>query len=252
MSLRSALYAGWVTHRRARTRAHRLRYGLCYFLLDLDELPALDDGLWFGVNRRAMLAWRDADHGVGDGRQFRDFLQEALLAAGYPPQPYRFEVLCLPRLFGYVFNPITVVYCYAGAVLVAMLYEVNNTFGGRTHYLMPAHTAGQRISRHVCRKALFVSPFFDMQGQYQFDLTPAGPHLALAIRYGDDEGLRMHAAFTGRREGWSRMALLRTVLRFPLATLKVMAGIHWEALRLWLKGIPLQARPRVLESGPHG
>lgn len=252
MSLRSALYAGWVTHRRARTRAHRLRYGSCYFLLDLDELAALDDGVLFGVNRRALLAWRDTDHGAGDGRPFRVFLEDALRAGGFPAVPYRFEVLCLPRVLGYVFNPITVVYCHAGDSLVAMLYEVNNTFGGRIHYLLPASTEARRISRHRCEKALFVSPFFDMQGHYQFDLTPAGEHLALAIRYADEVGLRLHAAFSGRRRPWSRGALLASLIAFPLATLKVIAGIHWEALRLWLKGIPLHERPPALESGPHG
>jgi len=252
MSLRSALYAGWVTHRRARTRAHRLRYGMCYFLLDLDELPALDDGLLFGVNRRALLAWRDADHGAGDGRPFREFLRDALRSDGFPPGDYRFEVLCLPRVLGYVFNPITVVYCYLGTALVAMLYEVNNTFGGRIHYLLPACHEAHRITRHRCEKALYVSPFFDMQGHYQFDLTPAGEHLALAIRYGDEAGLRLHAAYGGRRRAWSRAALIGSLISFPLATLKVIVGIHWEALRLWLKGIPLQERPPALESGPHG
>jgi DUF1365 family protein len=252
MSLRSALYRGIVSHRRVRTSEHRLRYALCYLLLDLDELPTLARRYLFGVNAPALLAWRDADHGSGDGRPFRDWLQAVLTDAGYPTAQARFEVLCLPRILGYAFNPITVVYCYDGDALMAMLYEVNNTFGQRIHYLLPAHVDGRRIARQECTKALFVSPFFDMQGRYQFDLSLPAESLALAIRYVDDEGLRLHAAFGGRRTPWSTGALLRMLLRFPLATFKVMAGIHWEALRLWLKKIPLQHRPRELEPRSHG
>jgi DUF1365 family protein len=251
MSLRSALYLGDITHRRLRTRQHRLRYRLCYLLIDLDELPTLARRWLFGVNRAALLAWRDADHGAGDGRPFRDWLQEQLVAHGLTARAWRFEVLCLPRVLGYVFNPITVVYCHDGDDLVAMVYEVNNTFGDRIHYLMPTTRSARRVTRHDCAKAMFVSPFFDVQGRYQFDLTPAGETLGLSIRYLDDDGLRLHAAFHGCRLAWSAAALRGMLASFPLATFKVMAGIHWEALRLWLKRIPLHTRPKAPESRPH-
>lgn len=251
MSLRSGLYFGDVTHRRRRPREHRLRYSLCYLLLDLDELPTLGRRGLFGVNKPALLAWRDTDHGAGDGRPFRDWLQETLASHGFHDSHYRFEVLCLPRVLGYVFNPITVVYCYAGDALVAMLYEVNSTFGDRIHYLLPAAASARRVTRHDCAKSMFVSPFFDVTGRYHFDLTRAGAHVSLSIRYLDDDGLRLHAAFHGKRSAWSTAALRRMVLAFPFATFKVMAGIHWEALRLWLKKIPLHERPSALESRPH-
>ncbi len=251
MSLRSALYVGQVTHRRVRTCDHRLRYSLFYLLVDLDELPQLACGRLFGVNRWGLLAWRDADHGLADGRSFRDWLHATLREQGFAAAPYRFEVLCLPRVLGYVFNPITVVYCYTSNELVAMLYEVNNTFGERVHYLLPAQMQAGRVTRHQCDKTQRVSPFFDVNGHYQFDLTAAGAGLALSIRHADEAGLRLHAAFCGRRLAWSPRALLGVLGRFPLATLKVMFAIHWEALRLWRKGVPLQGQLSEGALKPH-
>lgn len=258
MTLRSGIYCGWVTHRRTRPRAHTLRYSLFYLLLDLDELPALDRfGPLFRWNRRGLLSFYDSDHGHGQDEgepargSFRASLTATLLGAGYAARPYRFEVLCLPRIFGYVFNPITVVYCYDAERLIAMLYEVNNTFGQRVNYLLPVTQDGVRVLRHSCEKAMAVSPFFDVTGRYRFDLTTPAARLALSIRYEDAEGLRLHAAFTGRRLPWTARNLLSLLVRFPFATVKVVAGIHWEALRLWLKGIAIHPRPLSKETKPY-
>ena len=249
---KSALYLGQVTHRRVREREHSLRYQAFYLLLDLDELPMLASRPWFGVNRSACLGWRDADHGAGDGASFRDWLVEYLGGQGYSAKQWRFEVLCMPRVLGFVFNPITVVYAYDGTQLVAMVYEVNNTFGQRVHYVMPATAAGRRVQRQHCPKTLYVSPFFDVDGGYVFDLSLPGPTIALSIRHEDAAGLRLHAAFTGHRVSWSTTAVTRVFLRFPLQTAKVLAGIHWEALKLWRKGVRFFPNPHTHEVPPHG
>lgn len=250
--MRSGIYRGRVTHHRARPRVHDLAYELFYLLIDLDELPALSRSRWlFGWNRPALFAFHDEDHGRGDGRPFRDTLVDTLREAGYVARRWRFEVLCLPRVLGYVFNPITVVYCRDGERLVAMLYEVSNTFGERVNYLLPVADDGATVIRQTCAKAMYVSPFFDVDGRYRFDLTGPGERLALSIRHEDAAGLRLHAGFSGRRLPWTTRNLLRMFLRFPLATFKVMVGIHWEALRLWLKGIPLFPRPQSTESKSH-
>ena len=250
--MRSGIYRGRVTHHRVRPRVHDLAYALFYFLIDLDELPALARRRWlFGWNRAALFSFHDADHGLGDGRAFRDVLVDALSGAGYTQRAWRFEVLCLPRILGYVFNPITVVYCHDDERLVAMLYEVSNTFGERVNYLLPVPADGASVIRHTCAKAMYVSPFFDVDGRYRFDLTVPDERIALSIRHEDEAGLRLHAGFTGRRLPWTTRNLLWMFLRFPLATFKVIAGIHWEALRLWLKGIPLYPRPQSTEPKSH-
>lgn len=238
----SAVYLGTVFHRRPAPRAHALRYGVFYLLLDLDELPVLDRrSRLFGYNRAAWFSFFDADHGSGDGRPFRDWLGEALAAAGIVREDWRFRVLCMPRVLGYVFNPITVVYCHdASGHLVAMLYEVNNTFGERLSYVVPvaAHPGGAVI-RQRCDKALFVSPFFDMRGHYEFAVREPGTRLTLGIDYREDAALRLRAVFAGRRQPFSAKTLRALAWRYPAATLKVIAAIHYEALKLWLKGIPV-------------
>lgn len=245
--LRSAIYVGRVTHHRARPRVHDLEYSLFYALIDLDELPRLVRRGLFGWNTFAPLSFHDADHGTSPARPFRASLDDTLAAAGLPRRHYRYAALCLPRVLGYVFNPITVIYCHADDALVAMVYEVNNTFGERVNYVLPVDAAAAVI-RQRCDKTMYVSPFCDLSGSYRFDLTRPGERLALSIRHEDADGLRLHAGFTGRRLPWTSRTLLRALARFPFATLKVIAGIHWEALRLWLKGVPLYPRPPVTES----
>ena len=235
-----------------RDREHTLAYPAFYALFDLDELPGLPGYPWFGANRPACLSWQDRDHGDGTGRPFRDWLTAHLCASGYPARQWRYEALCLPRVFGYVFNPITVVYAYAAQELRAIVYEVNNTFGQRVHYVLPAGTTGRRVLRQRCAKTMHVSPFFDVEGRYVFDLSLPGPSVALSIRHEDQQGLRLHAAFAGRRLEWTPAALRQVLRRFPFMTAKVMAGIHWEAFKLWRKGLRYFPNPHTGEVPPHG
>lgn len=251
-ALRSGLYVGQVTHRRVRDCTHTLAYEAFYALIDLDELQALALMPWFGANRFAFLSWRERDHGAGDTRTFRQWLTDHLCARGYPAQDWRFQVLCLPRMLGYVFNPISVVYAYAGDSLQAMVYEVNNTFGQRVHYVVPATTEGRRVARQQCTKTMHVSPFFDVSGGYVFDLSLPAETVAFAIRHEDEQGLRLHAAFSGRRLPWTAASLRAVLVRFPLLTAKVMTGIHWEAFKLWRKGLRFHPNPHTPEVPPHG
>lgn len=245
--MNSCVYVGRVTHERTHPRAHRLDYRLFYLLLDLDELESLAARTkLFAHNRAACLAFHDADHGSGDGRSFRAWLGDALAAYGLPAR--RFRVLVIPRVFGYAFNPITVVYCHdAQDRLVAMLYEVNNTFGERVSYLAPV-TRSDGMIRQRCDKSLFVSPFFDLAGHYDFRLTLPGERLHLAIDYADEERTRLKACFAGERRPFSPATLRGLLLRYPGAALKVVAGIHFEALKLWAKGTPLV---RHVTAGEH-
>ncbi|MEQ8233483.1 MAG: DUF1365 domain-containing protein [Gammaproteobacteria bacterium] len=242
-SLGSSIYTGSVVHRRAAPRAHALRYGVFYLLLDLDELPVLDAcSRLFGYNRAAWFSFHDVDHGYGDGTPFRAWLDAALDTAGIDAGDWHFRVLCMPRVLGYVFNPITVVYCYApDGRLGAMVYEVNNTFGERLGYVVPVHgdDATRGILRQRCEKALFVSPFFDMQGHYEFSVRPPGARLALGIDYREGDALRLRAVFSGQRHAFAASTLRALAWRYPAATLKVITAIHYEALKLWLKGVPV-------------
>lgn len=215
----------------------------------MDELPALDQGLrWFSWNRWGLVSFFNRDHGPGDGSPLKTYVINELSKANIDLGPKaRIKLLCYPRILGFVFNPLSVYYCYDGAgQLAAVLYEVSNTFGQRHTYLIPsgAGTLGRDgLLRQTCDKKFYVSPFIEMAGTYHFRLTPLAEKMGLAIHQTDPEGPLLHASFTGRRTALTDKSLLSACLTHPLMTLKVVAGIHWEALQLWLKGVPLVDRP---------
>lgn len=240
----SALYAGPVLHRRMRPRAHRLRYRIFLLLLDLDEIDGLAArSRVFARNRFNLLAFHDRDHGDGSEIPLRRQVERHLEAAGLDNAGASIRLLTLPRVLGYVFNPISVYFCHrADGTLGAILYEVSNTFGERHGYLIPVEGDGSRV-RQSCRKRLYVSPFIGMEMRYDFSVAPPGAGVTIAIAEHDATGLLLTASFAGTRRPFRDRELLRAFLAHPLLTLKVMGGIHWEALRLWLKGVPLTERP---------
>ena len=245
MSWSSGLYPGLVIHQRLRPRRHRLRYRIFQMLLDLDELEALDAGLrLFGHNRLALVSFHDKDHGPGDGRPLRGYVEAELAKAGIDLEGGRIRLLCMPRVLGQAFNPLSLYFCHhrAGA-LEAILYEVNNTFGERHSYLIPVEGAPGGIVRQACDKGFYVSPLQDMAMAYAFAVRPPAGDLFVAVDSSDAQGPMLHAAFTARRAELSDAAILKAVLGAPLLMLKVMAAIHWEALRIWLKGARFHARP---------
>lgn len=218
---------------------------MLFMLLDLDELPALDRRLkLFAHNRRGLLSFYDADHGDGSPGSLRTHVEGHLRKAGIDPTGGRISVLCMPRVLGMVFNPISVFLCHgADSSLRAVLYEVNNTFGQRHAYLVPVEGPVEGIVRQRCDKRFFVSPFMEMRLSYAFRLTLPGEKVSLAIDAHDAAGPILCAAFTGRRRRLDDRALLIAFLGQPLQALRVVAGIHWEALKLWAKGLRLHARP---------
>lgn len=247
----SALYAGTVTHQRLRPRRHRLAYRVFSLLVDLDELPSLDRRLkLFGHNRAALFSVYDRDHGDGGGTPLREFLERQLAAAGIDAAGGSIRMLCYPRILGYAFNPLTVYFCHdRDGALAAILYEVSNTFSERHLYVLPAAEA-DGVVRHSCRKEFFVSPFMPMDCRYAFRIRPPGEKLTVSIAEQDGEGPLLAAVFTGRRRPLTDGGLARALFTYPLMTFKVIAGIHWEALRLWLKGVPVFAhRPAASPVG---
>ncbi|MBN8998821.1 MAG: DUF1365 family protein [Rhizobiales bacterium] len=245
MPFRSALYNGRVWHRRLVPRRHRLAYRMFWMQLDLDEIDALDGRLrFFSRNRFNLFSFFDRDHGDGSDEPLRAQIDRHLAAAGLDADVAAVRVMAMPRLLGYAFNQLTLFLCYrADGGLAAVLYEVNNTFGERHAYLIPAgEPEGGRI-RQRAEKAFYVSPFLDMDMTYDFALQPPGERVGLAIQ-GRRQGVAViAAAFEGERVELTDGALLRAFLAFPALTLKVVAGIHYEALRIWLKGIGLRRRP---------
>ena len=245
MSFHSCIYEGIVQHRRTRPKQHKLSYTVTSFFLDLDELPVLDREITgFAYNRFGMFSFYDRDHGPGTGEPLRPWVETQLMKAGIALDGGAIRLLCYPRTLGYVFNPISVYFCYRGdETMAAILYEVTNTFRERHSYLIPVDGEGE-IVRHACAKELYVSPFIDMDMVYNFQVRPPDHEFALSIQENDQEGALLYASFGGQRRELTSRAAFISFLRFPLLTLKVIGGIHWEALKLWLKGVPLVHHPR--------
>lgn len=242
--MKSGLYRGYVTHVRSAPKRHAFRYRVFSLLLDLDELNDINaQSRLLGINRRAILSFYEGDHGDGAPRGLKKWALRHLAIAGYETADARIEVLCYPRIFGYAFNPLTVYYCYDnGGSLMATLHEVHNTFGEKHTYVLPAREDGDGKARQVCDKEMYVSPFTEMEGRYDFKLNRPGGRLSLAINLTKEGQHILSAGFQGERRALTDRALLATFFQYPLMTLKVIAGIHFEALRLWLKGVKLVPR----------
>ena len=239
--MKSCLYRGYVTHARSWPKRHAFRYRVFSLLLDLDELNEINSqNRVLGINRRAVLSFYESDHGDGEPYRLRRWVLRHLAIAGYEISDVGIEVLCYPRIFGYAFNPLTVYYCYdSGGSLMATLHEVHNTFGEKHTYVLPAREDGDGKARQVCDKEMYVSPFTEMEGRYDFKLNRPGDRLSLSINLTKGEQHILSAGFQGERRALTDRALLATFFQYPLMTLKVIASIHLEALRLWVKGVKL-------------
>jgi len=244
VNARSALYIGSVMHRRFRPRVHRFRYKAFWLLLDLDELDAHSKRLWcFSHNRFNILSLHDTDQGNGSGHPLGDQVMRHLSEAGIELSGGTIRLLCMPRILGYSFNPISIYFCQrSDGSLAAMLYEVHNTFGERHSYLVPVDSEAGTIHQR-CDKAFYVSPFLDMSMRYEFSVRAPGEQIAIAIRASQSDRPVLTACLSGTRKSLTDASLLRAFLMIPALTLKVTAAIHWQALRLWLKGLRLHNHP---------
>jgi DUF1365 family protein len=252
----ASLYVGAVMHARLKPMGHRFTYQVMNALIDLDRLAEADRmSRLFRVNRRGVFSFHERDHGPRDGAPLRAHVDRLLRAQGVDIDGGRVLLLCYPRLFGYVFNPLSVYYCYnAGGALHALIYEVRNTFGALHAYVLPvgAGEASAAGIRQAQDKTFYVSPFIGMAMRYHFRMLPPGDSVKVRILETDADGPLLAATFSGRRHDLTTGELVAALLHLPLVTLKIMGAIHFEALRLWLKGARIYPRPAARAAGPAG
>ena len=229
MTTTSAIYEGWVMHRRLAPRRQAFKYRVFSLLIDLDEDLSR---LW--PFRLGLMRFEPRDH--GDGRPLRIWLDGLLAREGIVANGPK-RVLCYPRLFGYVFNPLSVWFCHtADERLAAIVYEVHNTYGERHAYVLPVDDDAALV-RQRADKAFYVSPFLSMDCAYHFKIKPPAGDVLIAINETERGTPILTAIFSGKRRPLTSAALFGVLLRHPLMTLKVVVSIHLEAARLMLKGV---------------
>lgn len=241
----SRLYVGHVVHRRLRPIGHNLRYRCFWMLLDLDELPDLGRTMrLFAYNRPGLVSFHDRDHGDGKPVGLRGHVEASLAQAGIGFSCGAVRLLCMPRIAGYGFNPLSIFFCHGqDGELRAIMWEVSNTFGERHSYLIEVENSSNGVVKQHCAKRFFVSPFLDQDLTYDFRVSGPGDDVSLVIRASDREGPLLLASLTGQARDFSDANLFGLLLQQPFLTLKVIAAIHWEAFRLWLKRVGIRRKP---------
>lgn len=249
----AALYVGEVMHARLKPVGHRFNYRVMSLLIDLDRLEVADRQTpLFGVNRRALYSFHESDHGERDGSSLRLYVQRCASEHGIDLTGGRVLLMCYPRLLGYTFNPLSVYFCYdANGHPALLIYEVRNTFGDIHAYILPVMRSDISPAgiRQAQEKRFYVSPFVEMAMRYHFRVVLPRDHVKLRILETDSEGPLLSATFNGHRRALATAELLRSFFSLPAVTAKIIVAIHWEALRLWLKGVRLVPRPDGTANG---
>ena len=236
----SFIYTGKVVHKRFKPKKHFFKYKVFSLFLDLNELEQIDKYItFFSFNKFNLISFYNKDHGDRDGSNLTEWVKKNLINSGIDIIDIKIKLLCYPRIFGYVFNPLSIFFVYnKNSTLEAILYEVKNTFGEQHTYLFKTNPLDKTINNN-CTKKFFVSPFMDLSSKYFFKILIPENKLSVVIDQRDQEGKLLFASQDGLRSELSAKNLIISYIKHPLMTFKIISAIHFEALKLWLKGIKL-------------
>ena len=233
--MNSCIYNGEVNHTRFKPVKHFLNYKTFSLFIDLDEIEQLDKSISiFSHNKFNIFSFYNKDHGDRDGSCLKEWVRSNLKKYKIEGNISKIKMLCYPRIFGYVFNPLSIFYCYENDKLKSIFYEVKNTFNEQHTYIFKIKD-GEEI-KQKCKKKFYVSPFMDMETFYNFKLIDPNQRLSIMIKQTDAEGTVLTATQTGDKKEFNFKQLLVNFFRYPLMTFKIISSIHYEALLLWKKG----------------
>ena len=236
----SFIYNGKVIHKRFKPKEHYFKYNVFSLFLDLDEINVINKKiLFFSYNKFNLISFYEKDHGNRDGSSLADWVKKSLKTIGVNIENIKIKLLCYPRIFGYVFNPLSIFFVYdKKSNLIAILYEVKNTFGEQHTYVFKVNENNKFIKNN-CEKKFFVSPFMNIDSKYYFKVLDPNEKLSVVIDQRDKDGKLLFASQDGVKSNFTSKNLIFSYLRHPLMTFKIISAIHFEALRLWSKGIKL-------------
>ncbi len=234
----SSIYVGKVIHKRFKPKEHFFKYKVFSLFLDLSEIKKIKEKIFFfSHNKFNLISFFDKDHGERNGSSLIDWVKKNLRSLNMDTRDVKIKLLCYPRIFGYVFNPLSIFFIYnSSSSLIAILYEVKNTFGEQHTYVFKTDPKKQ-VVENKCDKKFYVSPFMDLNSTYNFKILNPKEKLSVIIDQRDQTGKLLFASQDGKRLDFSAKNLLFSYLKHPLMTIKIILAIHFEALKLWLKGI---------------
>ena len=236
----SCIYNGTVIHKRYKPKEHFFKYSVFSLLLDLSELEILSDKIrFFSINRFNLISFFEKDHGNRDDTSLVGWVKKNLEQNQINTKNIKIKLLCYPRIFGYVFNPLSIFFVYdQNETLISILYEVKNTFGEQHTYVFKTDNENNLIQNN-CTKKFHVSPFIEMDCNYFFRISNPGQKLSVIIDQYDRRGKILFASQDGERSELTNKNLMNSYLKHPLMTFKIISAIHFEAFKLWMKGIKL-------------
>jgi hypothetical protein len=243
---KSAIYEGWVRHRRHDPVDHEFRYPLFMAYLDLDELPwVFDPYPGWSARGPALARFKRADY-LGPATQpLADSVREAVVERGGAEPAGPIRLLTNLRYFGHTFNPVSFYYCFdgAGERVESVLAEVTNTPWGERHSYLLGRAGSERVIRGELDKAFHVSPLMGMEHTYDWRSTEPNGRVQVHIASRSPAGTSFDATLSLERLELSRASTRHVLARYPAMTMQVMAKIYWQSLRLWLKGAPYFPHP---------
>ena len=244
----SKIYTGKVIHRRFKPKEHYFKYNVFSLLIDLNELEEINKYIkFFSYNKFNIISFYDKDHGDRDGSSIKLWVKKNLRNIGILTEDISIKLLCYPRIFGYVFNPLSTYFIYnKHSELISIFYEVKNTFGEQHTYIFKAQD--EKTVQNKCKKKFYVSPFIEMDCEYHFKTLNPREQLSVVINQNDKDGKLLFASQDGISKDFNNKNLILSYLTHPLMTFKIIGAIHYEAFKLWAKRIKLIAKKIKLKN----
>ena len=244
----SKIYTGKVIHKRFKPKEHYFKYNVFSLLIDLNELEQINKYIkFFSYNKFNIISFYDKDHGDRDGSSIKLWVKKNLRNIGIMTEDISIKLLCYPRIFGYVFNPLSTYFIYNNhSELISIFYEVKNTFGEQHTYIFKAQD--EKTVQNKCKKKFYVSPFIEMDCEYHFKTLNPREQLSVVINQNDKDGKLLFASQDGISKDFNNKNLILSYLTHPLMTFKIIGAIHYEAFKLWAKRIKLIAKKIKLKN----
>ncbi len=244
----SKIYIGKVIHKRFKPKEHYFKYNVFSLLIDLNELDQINKDIkFFSYNKFNIISFFDKDHGDRDGSSIKLWVKKNLKSIGIITEDISIKLLCYPRIFGYVFNPLSIFFIYnKHSELISIFYEVKNTLGEQHTYIFKAKD--EKTIHNKCKKKFYVSPFIEMDCEYHFKTLNPREQLSVVINQNDKDGKLLFASQEGISKDFNNKNLILSYLTHPLMTFKIIGAIHYEAFKLWVKRIRLVAKKIKLKN----